>query len=72
MQMGMREVEEVKGQAIAAFVVVKEGVQETEALHKEIIDLIRNRIGPITLPKILNTVSHLPKTRSGKVMRRVL
>jgi len=64
--------DEVKGQAIAAFVVVKEGVQETEALHKEIIDLIRDRIGPIATPKILNVVSHLPKTRSGKVMRRVL
>ena len=64
--------DEVKGQAIAAFVVLKEGVEETEALHKAIIDLIRDRIGPIATPKILNVVVQLPKTRSGKVMRRVL
>jgi propionate--CoA ligase len=64
--------DEVKGQVIAAFVVLKKDAQESEALKKEIIDLIRDRIGPIATPKILNVVPQLPKTRSGKVMRRVL
>ena len=64
--------DEVKGQEIAAFVVLKKGVEESEALKKEIVALIRDRIGPIATPKILNIVPQLPKTRSGKVMRRVL
>ena len=64
--------DEIKGQAIAAFVVLKKGVTPSEAIHKEIISLIRDRIGPIATPKILNIVDTLPKTRSGKTMRRVL
>ncbi len=64
--------DEVKGQAIAAFVVLKRGVEDTEVLHKELINLIRDQIGPIATPKLLNVVDQLPKTRSGKVMRRVL
>ena len=64
--------DEVKGQAIAAFVVLKKGVAPSEAVHKEIISLIRDRIGPIATPKILHIVDKLPKTRSGKTMRRVL
>jgi len=64
--------DEVKGQAIAAFVVLKKGIAPSEAVHKEIISLIRDRIGPIATPKILNIVDKLPKTRSGKTMRRVL
>jgi acyl-coenzyme A synthetase/AMP-(fatty) acid ligase len=64
--------DEVKGQEIAAFVVLKKGAVESEALKKEIVALIRDRIGPIATPKILNIVPRLPKTRSGKVMRRVL
>lgn len=64
--------DEVKGQAIAAFVVLKKGIVPAEAVHKEIISLIRDRIGPIATPKILNIVDKLPKTRSGKTMRRVL
>jgi propionyl-CoA synthetase len=64
--------DEVKGQEIAAFVVLKKGVEESEPLKKEIVALIRDRIGPIATPKILNIVPQLPKTRSGKVMRRVL
>ncbi len=64
--------DEMKGQEIAAFVVLKKGVEESEALKKEIVALIRDRIGPIATPKFLNIVPQLPKTRSGKVMRRVL
>jgi hypothetical protein len=45
---------------------------ESEVLKKEIVALIRDRIGPIATPKILNLVPQLPKTRSGRVMRRVL
>ena len=64
--------DEIKGQAIAAFVVLKKGVAESEALLQEIIQRIRDDIGPIATPKVLRVVPRLPKTRSGKVMRRVL
>lgn len=64
--------DEIKGEAIAVFAVLKKDVAETEALHKEIIDLVRGSIGPIATPKVLRIVERLPKTRSGKVMRRVL
>jgi propionyl-CoA synthetase len=60
------------GQAIAAFAVLKNGVQNTPEVKQGIINLIRNRIGAIATPKILQIVNALPKTRSGKVMRRVL
>lgn len=64
--------DEVKGEAIAVFVVLKKGVEETEKLHGELVSLIRENIGPIATPKVLRVVPRLPKTRSGKVMRRVL
>lgn len=60
------------GQAIAAFVVLKNGVPNNAETKKSINDLIRGRIGAIATPKILQIVAALPKTRSGKVMRRVL
>jgi propionate--CoA ligase len=60
------------GQAIAAFVVLKNGVPHTPEVKQDIINLIRNRIGAIASPKIMEIVNALPKTRSGKVMRRVL
>ncbi len=64
--------DEIKGEAIAVFVVLKKGVDENEALHSEIVRLVRDSIGPIATPKVLRVVPRLPKTRSGKVMRRVL
>ncbi len=65
--------DELKGQEIAAFVVLKQGITETdEVIRKELVQLIRDRIGAIATPKILRVVASLPKTRSGKVMRRVL
>lgn len=64
--------DEVKGEALAVFVVLKKGADEGETLKEELINLIREKIGPIATPKILNIVPQLPKTRSGKVMRRVL
>jgi propionyl-CoA synthetase len=60
------------GQAIAAFVVLKQGIQDSPELRQDIIKLIRDRIGAIATPKTLKVVAGLPKTRSGKVMRRVL
>jgi len=60
------------GQAIAGFVVLKNGVPNTPEVKQDIINLIRSRIGAIATPKILQIVAALPKTRSGKVMRRVL
>jgi propionyl-CoA synthetase len=64
--------DEIKGETIAAFVVLKKGVADSEALHQEIVQRIRAEIGPIATPKVLRVVPRLPKTRSGKVMRRVL
>jgi propionyl-CoA synthetase len=64
--------DEIKGEAIAVFVVVKEGITTGEALQKEIAALVRDKIGPIAVPRNIEFVRMLPKTRSGKVMRRVL
>lgn len=63
---------EVKGEAIIAFVVLKEGVTHNESLQKEIINQIRKEVGPIATPEQIHFVSKLPKTRSGKIMRRLL
>lgn len=64
--------DELKGQAIAAFVVLKQGFEPSDEIRQEIIQLIRHKIGAIATPKTLELVKALPKTRSGKVMRRVL
>lgn len=62
----------VKGEAIIAFLVVKQGVKVSENLRKEVIDTIRKQIGAIATPQQLYFVTKLPKTRSGKIMRRLL
>ena len=64
--------DDVKGEVIIAFVVLKEGISDSEILAKEISDKIRNDIGAIATPKQIYFVSKLPKTRSGKIMRRLL
>lgn len=64
--------DEVKGEVIIAFLVPKDGVAVTDGLRKEIAEHIRNDIGPIATPQQLYFVSKLPKTRSGKIMRRLL
>ena len=63
---------EVKGQGIYAFVTVKAGVKGSEELRKELLAHVRKVIGPIATPDKLQFADALPKTRSGKIMRRIL
>jgi acetyl-CoA synthetase len=62
----------VKGQGIYAFVTLNTGVQKSEALKKELLRLVRNEIGPIATIDVIQWADALPKTRSGKIMRRIL
>jgi len=62
----------VKGEAIVLFVILKEGYKPEEKIKEEIIENIRVQIGPIATPKEIYFVAKLPKTRSGKIMRRIL
>ncbi|WP_230483534.1 acetate--CoA ligase [Sphingomonas sp. Leaf21] len=63
---------DVKGQGIYAFVTLNAGVEEDEALRAELIQWVRREIGPIATPDALQFAPALPKTRSGKIMRRIL
>ena len=63
---------EIKGQGIYAFVTANEGVDPTEELRQELISLVRKEIGPIATPDHIQFAPGLPKTRSGKIMRRIL
>jgi acetyl-CoA synthetase len=63
---------EVKGQGIYAFVTVKTGVKSGEELRKGLLAHVRKSIGPIATPDKLQFADALPKTRSGKIMRRIL
>jgi acetyl-CoA synthetase len=63
---------EIKGQAIAAFVTVKEGVSATSALADELKEHVAHKIGAIARPDQILFAADLPKTRSGKIMRRLL
>jgi acetyl-CoA synthetase len=63
---------EVKGESIISFVVLKEGIAQTMSLKEDLINHIRKTIGPIAAPDQLHFVKRLPKTRSGKIMRRLL
>ncbi len=63
---------EVKGQGIYAFVTLKSGLKGTEELRKELLAHVRKVIGPIATPDKLQFADALPKTRSGKIMRRIL
>lgn len=62
----------IKGEAIFAFVTLKAGVKESEELKKELILHVRQQVGPIAAPEVVQFASALPKTRSGKIMRRIL
>ena len=63
---------DLKGQGIYAYVTLKAGVAESEELRKELIAWVRKEIGPIATPDFLQWAPGLPKTRSGKIMRRIL
>ena len=63
---------DIKGQGIYAYVTLKAGIEETDALHDELIKFVRQEIGPIATPDLLQWAPALPKTRSGKIMRRIL
>jgi acetyl-CoA synthetase len=63
---------EIKGEGIYAFVVLNEGVEKTDALVNVLISQVRKMIGPIATPDKIKFTESLPKTRSGKIMRRVL
>jgi acetyl-CoA synthetase len=63
---------EIKGQAVVAFVTLKGGFKESEALRKELRDHVGKVIGAIAKPDDLHFAPALPKTRSGKIMRRLL
>jgi acetyl-CoA synthetase len=63
---------DIKGQGIYAYVTLVKGVEPSEELRKELIDLVREEIGPIAKPDVIQWAPGLPKTRSGKIMRRIL
>jgi len=63
---------EIKGQALYAFVTVKGGVQESDELKGELVKHVRKEIGAIAVPEAIQFAPGLPKTRSGKIMRRIL
>ena len=63
---------DVKGQAIAAFVTIKAGIAQTEELRKEIKEHVAKKIGALARPDDVIFAAELPKTRSGKIMRRLL
>jgi acetyl-CoA synthetase len=63
---------EVKGQGIYAYVTVIDGMEPSDELRTELIQQVRREIGPIATPDIIQWAPGLPKTRSGKIMRRIL
>jgi acetyl-CoA synthetase len=63
---------DIKGQGIYAYVTLMAGEQPTEALRKELVAWVRKEIGPIASPDLIQFSPSLPKTRSGKIMRRIL
>jgi acetyl-CoA synthetase len=63
---------DIKGQGIYAYVTLKTGEEPSEALRKELIAWVRKEIGPIATPDAIQWAPGLPKTRSGKIMRRIL
>lgn len=64
--------DELSGQAVNAFVSLKAGNEKNEQIHKELVTQVRKSIGPFATPKAVFIVDDLPKTRSGKIMRRIM
>jgi len=63
---------DIKGQGIYAYVTLMAGIEATDELKKELVKLVRAEIGPIASPDVIQWAPGLPKTRSGKIMRRIL
>ena len=63
---------EIKGQGIYAYVVLNEGVAPSDELHATLVEQLRTEIGPVAKPDFIQWADALPKTRSGKIMRRIL
>jgi len=63
---------DIKGQGIYAYVTLMDGEQPTETLRKELVGWVRKEIGAIASPDLIQFAPSLPKTRSGKIMRRIL
>jgi acetyl-CoA synthetase len=62
----------IKGQGIYAYVTLKAGIEESAELRKALVAHVRKEIGPIATPEVIQFAEGLPKTRSGKIMRRIL
>ncbi len=63
---------DIKGQGIYAYITLIRGVEPSDDLRKELVKLVRTEIGPIATPDVIQWAPGLPKTRSGKIMRRIL
>ncbi|HEY5210951.1 MAG TPA: acetate--CoA ligase [Stellaceae bacterium] len=63
---------DIKGQGIYAYVTLKLGIEPSDGLRQELLGTVRKEIGPIALPDLIQWAPSLPKTRSGKIMRRIL
>jgi acetyl-CoA synthetase len=63
---------DIKGQGIYAYVTLVKGIDYTDVLKTELVKLVRNEIGPIATIDVIQWAPGLPKTRSGKIMRRIL
>ncbi len=63
---------EIKGQGLYAYVTLVSGIEESDELKKELVQHVRKEIGPIATPEAIQFAPALPKTRSGKIMRRIL
>lgn len=64
--------DEVRGEVISAFITLKQGFQPSDRLRQELVETVRRELGPVAVIGEVHFVSMLPKTRSGKIMRRVL
>jgi acetyl-CoA synthetase len=64
--------DELRGEVIAAFIVLRQGFSPSEDLRRQILETVRQELGPVAVIGDLRFVAALPKTRSGKIMRRVL
>ena len=63
---------DIKGQGIYAYVTLNANVSESDEIRKALIQWVRKEIGPIATPDVIHFAPGLPKTRSGKIMRRIL